>query len=97
MMKKYVSPLLFLLWSIGIYAQNYTVLGSSATFGGCNCFTVTPDAGNQAGAFFQNNSINLNNSFDYTFNVFLGCNGSGRGRWAHVCAYEQPQRAGKSR
>ncbi len=77
MKNKYVLLLLLFMWSTSINAQNYTVLGSSAPFGGCNCFTVTPDAGNQAGAFFQNNSINLNNSFDYTFNVFLGCNGSG--------------------
>jgi hypothetical protein len=77
MTKKYFYPLFFLLFNLSAQAQNYTVLGSSAPFSGCNCFTVTPDAGNQAGAFFQNNSINLNNSFDFTFNVFLGCNGSG--------------------
>jgi gliding motility-associated-like protein len=37
---------------------------------------LTPDVGNDGGGVYQNNTINLNNSFDYTFNVFLGCNGS---------------------
>ncbi len=58
------------------WAQNYTVLGSASSTGGCNCYRLTPDAEDQAGAIFQNQTINLNNSFDFSFNVFLGCNGS---------------------
>lgn len=61
---------------IPVWAQNYTILGSASSTGGCNCFRLTPDAENQAGAIFQNQTINLNNSFDFSFNVFLGCNGS---------------------
>lgn len=78
-MAKIFLPLTFLIvvFNHSVLGQNYTVLGSAASFQGCNCYTITPDAGNQAGAIFQNNTINLNNSFDYTFNVFLGCNGSG--------------------
>lgn len=56
--------------------QNYNILGNASTLSGCNCFRITPDANDQGGAIFQTNTINLNNSFDYTFNVFLGCNGA---------------------
>jgi len=75
-MKKFYLGLLALLFSLHTFSQNYTVLGSASSLGGCNCFRLTPDADDQAGAIFQNQTINLNNSFDFTFNVFLGCNGS---------------------
>ena len=68
---------LFIIWFCPkVFSQNYTVLGNSSSSAGCNCYQLTPDAGNQAGAIFQNQTINLNNSFDYTFTTFLGCNGS---------------------
>ena len=68
--------LVFTLIIIGIFtkAQNYTVLGDAISQGGCNCYRLTPAIDNQAGAVFQNQTINLNNSFDFTFDVFLGCN-----------------------
>ncbi|MFN8285774.1 MAG: gliding motility-associated C-terminal domain-containing protein [Chitinophagales bacterium] len=75
-MRKLYFLLLLLCYTFGSYAQNYTVLGNASSLSGCNCFQLTPDADDQAGAIFQNTPINLNNSFDYTFNVFLGCNGS---------------------
>jgi gliding motility-associated-like protein len=67
--------LLFLLSTLlnNLYSQNYTVLGNASSQNGCNCYQLTPDANNMAGAIFQNQTINLNNSFDYTFSVFLGC------------------------
>ncbi|MBL7777219.1 MAG: gliding motility-associated C-terminal domain-containing protein [Chitinophagales bacterium] len=76
MAKQYLLLTLTILSFTALKAQNYTLLGSASAMSGCNCFQLTPDAGNQAGAIFQNNTINLNNSFDFTFNVFLGCNGS---------------------
>ncbi|MCW5907578.1 MAG: gliding motility-associated C-terminal domain-containing protein [Chitinophagales bacterium] len=75
-MKKIFALILICFLAEGISAQNYTILGNASSLSGCNCFRLTPNANNQAGAIFQNNTINLNNSFDYTFNVFLGCNGS---------------------
>ncbi len=75
-MAKRLLAFFLVLVTISGYAQNYTVLGNAAQAGGCNCFQITPDAGDQAGAIFQNNTIDLTNSFDYTFNVFLGCNGA---------------------
>src|SRR3954462_9097027 len=65
---------LFLSSTLISFSQNYTILGDATSLGGCNCFRLTPDANDQAGAIFQNQTINLNNSFDFTFNTFLGCN-----------------------
>jgi len=74
-MKKISFTLLSFLFSVSVtFAQNYTVLGNASNLGGCNCYRLTPDANNQAGAIFQNQTLNLNNSFDFSFNVFLGCN-----------------------
>jgi len=74
-MKKLFTPLIFLVFSITAFAQNYTILQDASALSGCNCFRLTPDANDKKGAIFQNQTINLNNSFDFTFNVFLGCNG----------------------
>lgn len=73
MRKLYFSTLLLFLSYLS-FAQNYTILGNATPLGGCNCFRLTPDANDQGGAIFQNNTINLNNSFDFSFNVMLGCN-----------------------
>lgn len=75
-MAKGLLAILFVFVTVTGFTQNYTILGNSSAVGGCNCFELTPDAGDQAGAIFQNNTIDLTNSFDYTFNVFLGCNGA---------------------
>ncbi len=72
-MKKLYLYVLLAFISPALVAQNYTILGNASPMSGCNCFQITPDANDQAGAIFQNNTINLNNSFDFTFNVFLGC------------------------
>ncbi len=76
-MRKLYFCLFFTFLAAQAFSQNYTVLGSASSYSGCNCFQLTPDADDQAGAIFQNQTLNLNNSFDFTFNVFLGCNGGG--------------------
>jgi gliding motility-associated-like protein len=59
------------------YAQsNYTLINDATQYNGCHCYQLTADVGNEGGGVYQNNTINLNNSFDYKFSVFLGCNGS---------------------
>lgn len=65
--------LVFTFISLYTFSQNYTVLGDASPVGGCNCYRLTPDLNNQAGAIFQNQTIDLNNSFDFSFNGFLGC------------------------
>lgn len=72
-MKKIYSCLFVLVTSLNIFAQNYTILQDATALPGCNCFRLTPDIGDRRGAIFQNQTINLNNSFDFTFNVYLGC------------------------
>ena len=75
-MRKLYLSLLLSLFSIVSFAQNYTVLGSASQLGTCNSYQLTPNSGDQAGAIFQNKTINLNNSFDFTFSNFFGCNGA---------------------
>jgi gliding motility-associated-like protein len=49
------------------------ILNGSATQNSCNCYTLTPALFTQAGSVWNSNKINLNNPFDYWFNVYLGC------------------------
>ena len=75
-MRKLYLLLLFFFTLNQLFSQNYTVLGNASQLPGCKCYQLTPNSGGQAGAIFQNNSINLNNSFDFTFSNFFGCNGA---------------------
>jgi hypothetical protein len=50
----------------------YTVNGS-AFQNSCRCYTLTPNVSFQKGSVWNNNRINLNQSFDFTFQVYLGC------------------------
>ncbi|MBC7936087.1 MAG: PKD domain-containing protein [Rhizobacter sp.] len=59
-----------------ITAQQYTVNGN-ALQQSCNCYRLTDDFGNQSGSVWNNNQIDLSNSFDYNFDVFLGNNDGG--------------------
>ncbi len=49
------------------------ILNGSATQDNCNCYTLTPAAFTQSGSVWNSNKINLNTSFDFNFNVYLGC------------------------
>lgn len=72
---KYVSTVLLSLaaffFSISLQAQY--ILNGSATQNTCNCYTLTQAQNNQTGSTWNSNKINLNNPFDFVFNVFLGC------------------------
>jgi gliding motility-associated-like protein len=52
--------------------SQYTINGS-CTQNSCHCFTLTQPVTTQAGSFWAFNQINLNNPFDFRFNVNLGC------------------------
>jgi gliding motility-associated-like protein len=54
----------------------YTVNGN-AFRENCNCYTLTQNFGNQSGSVWNNNRINLTQSFAFTFDVFLGCSDGG--------------------
>ena len=64
--------LTLLLISLTNFAQQYTVNGS-ATQTNCHCYVITRDVGTTSGSVWNNNKINLNQSFDFVFTVNLGC------------------------
>jgi len=77
-MKKLAA--IFLLQSLVIFAReanaqtvNPYYMNGSASQENCNCYTLTPDQLTQSGSVWNINKINLTNSFDYRFDVFLGC------------------------
>jgi len=49
------------------------ILNGSATQNRCNCYTLTNEIRNQSGSIWNANKIDLTNSFDFYFNVYLGC------------------------
>ena len=68
--------LCFLIVSFQNSIAQYQINGSGADLGG-GCYQLTPNSGNQHGSVWNVNKINLNFPFDFTFNVFLGCNSNG--------------------
>jgi gliding motility-associated-like protein len=50
----------------------FTSLGS-AVGNNCGCVTLTPNVGNSSGAAWYNQQLNLNNSFDLSIEIELGC------------------------
>jgi len=52
---------------------NPYVMHGSAVQNSCNCYTLTPQQNFMSGAVWNKNKIDLTQSFDYHFNVFLGC------------------------
>jgi gliding motility-associated-like protein len=58
-------------FSFSIKAQY--ILNGSATQNSCNCYTLTQPVNFQSGSVWNSNKINLNNPFDFVFNVYLGC------------------------
>ena len=54
-------------------ARSQYILNGNATQNSCNCYTLTQPLNNQFGSVWNANKINLNNPFDFVFNVYLGC------------------------
>ncbi len=52
------------------------ILNGSAQQISCNCYTITEEKSDQRGSVWNSNKINLTSSFDFWFNVFLGCKDS---------------------
>lgn len=70
-MKPILAVVFFLLTSFSSFSQQYTVNGNALQLS-CNCYRLTPDQGQQSGSVWNNNRIDLNNSFDFNFDVYLG-------------------------
>ncbi len=49
------------------------ILNGDATQESCNCYQLTAPVNNQIGSVWQDVKINLNDPFDFSFNVYLGC------------------------
>jgi len=58
---------------ISTLSYSQYILNGSATQVRCNCYTLTTEVRNQSGSVWNSNKIDLTNSFDFYFNVFLGC------------------------
>ncbi len=61
----------FLLSSFSVAAQQYTLNGA-ATQINCHCYILTQDVMTSSGSVWNNNRIDLDNSFDFVFDVNLG-------------------------
>lgn len=48
-------------------------LNGSAVQENCNCYTLTNDQNNQSGSVWNINKINLNQPFEFNFDINLGC------------------------
>lgn len=49
------------------------ILNGAATQRTCNCYVLTSDAQNISGTVWNKNKVNLSQSFNYVFDVNLGC------------------------
>lgn len=65
-----VVPLLLIC---SILTAQYTINGNASS-NNCHCYTLTPNANNQSGSVWNNFKINLTQSFDFNFDINLGCN-----------------------
>jgi gliding motility-associated-like protein len=59
-------------------------VNNNASATSCGCYQLTADAGNQNGSVWNVNLIDLSNPFNFSFDVFLGCNDGGADGMAFV-------------
>ena len=71
----YSCLLLLVFLSQEVHAQ-FTIGGSASANGG-GCYTLTPALNSQAGYVYENAALNLNEPFDFIFDVNLGSNNGG--------------------
>jgi gliding motility-associated-like protein len=65
----------------GVFVQlhafaQYQINGTASQLS-CNCYELTPNAQASAGSVWNTNQIDLNNPFDFNFQVWLGCSDAG--------------------
>ena len=63
------------IFPLSLFAQEETpyILNGSTIQESCNCYQLTYDQMFQAGSVWNKNQIDLSESFNYIFNVYLGC------------------------
>ncbi|PUZ27062.1 gliding motility-associated C-terminal domain-containing protein [Chitinophaga costaii] len=64
------------LWAHGQTQQPY-ILNGNATQRSCNCYQLTPATTFASGTVWNKNKIDLSQSFNYVFDVNLGCDTNG--------------------
>ncbi len=74
-MKRIVSLVILVLISQTLWAQ-YTVNGNALRLS-CNEYRITDSVNTQSGSVWNNTKIDLTQSFDFNFDVFLGYNDGG--------------------
>lgn len=76
-MKRLICLLSSILCLFGIVDAQQTlqpyILNGAATQRTCNCYVLTPDAQNLSGTVWNKNKVDLTQSFNYVFDVNLGC------------------------
>ncbi|TMI86947.1 MAG: hypothetical protein E6H06_20315, partial [Bacteroidetes bacterium] len=70
-LRHYFFVILFAAVSYHSFSQY--ILNGSASKNNCNCYTLTTEKITQSGSVWNSNKIDLSNSFDFHFNVYLGC------------------------
>jgi gliding motility-associated-like protein len=69
-----LCTLLLVLFVVPLWSQTNTyVLNGSATRDNCNCYTLTSANNFLRGSVWNASRIDLNQPFDFSFNVYLGC------------------------
>lgn len=66
------KSLLALSFGISAFSFGQMTMTSSAMIGDCNCYQLTANAASDKGAIWSPVPINLTNSFDMTFDIYLG-------------------------
>ncbi|MEO8763168.1 MAG: PKD domain-containing protein [Ginsengibacter sp.] len=60
-----------------VFSYSQYLINGSAHQESCNCYSLTQNDPQQSGSVWQSVKINLENSFDFSFNVNLGCTDDG--------------------
>lgn len=68
-----LSCILFFYGSVPAQLQQPYILNGAATQRTCNCYVLTEDVRNASGTVWNKNKIDLTQSFNYVFDVNLGC------------------------
>ncbi len=74
-MRQIISVIILVIIGHSLYAQ-YTVNGNASQIA-CNQYRLTLAVNTQSGSVWNNNKINLTQSFDFKFDVNLGSNDAG--------------------
>jgi gliding motility-associated-like protein len=80
--KRWLSMLGLMFIGFGSQAQ-YQINGNAAQTA-CNCWRLTPANNSQNGSVWNVNLFDLSNPFNFTFDVYLGCNDGGADGMAFV-------------